>query len=167
MEAITPPVSLLACAACHTSTVILHVSIVIAAVANTLGDSLLFYMSRYNKAQMMPYIEKHKRKLALSNVLMKRYGDKIIFFQKYLYGIKTLIPLAIGLTRYSFAKFNFVNAVSSVIWAVSLGYASYYAGESIISFMDYTSENSWIMPLIVFGLLGGLWYYFQQMTKKR
>lgn len=59
----------------------LSTSIAVAFVANALGDSMLFYMSRYNKAQVMPYLKKHKRKLALSHLLMKKHGDKIIFFK--------------------------------------------------------------------------------------
>ena len=93
----------------------LNTSIAVAFVANALGDSLLFYMSRYNKAQMMPYLKKHKRKLALSHILMKRYGDKIIFFQKFVYGIKTLIPIGIGMTKYSAIKFNISCEISMFI----------------------------------------------------
>jgi membrane protein DedA with SNARE-associated domain len=145
----------------------LTVSIVVAAVANTLGDTLLFYMSRYNRADMMPYILKHRRKIALSHILMKRYGDKIIFFQKFLYGIKTLIPLAIGLTKYSFARFNVLNAISAFIWAVILGLASYQAGGPLIRFVGYIGENPWVMPLIVGGLLGAIWLYFQTATRKK
>ena len=74
----------------------LSFSIAVAFTANAIGDTALFYLSRYNKAQMMPYLKKHRRKLALSHLLMKKYGDKIIFFQKFVYGIKTLIPIAIG-----------------------------------------------------------------------
>ena len=55
----------------YTGKMDLHTSIAVAFVANALGDSLIFYISRYNKAQIMPYLKKHKRKLALSHVLMK------------------------------------------------------------------------------------------------
>ena len=51
----------------------LTTSIAVAFVANALGDSLLFYMSRYNKDLMMPYLRKHRRKLALSHILMKKH----------------------------------------------------------------------------------------------
>jgi membrane protein DedA with SNARE-associated domain len=145
----------------------LTLSIAVAAVANMLGDTLLFYMSRYNRKEMMPYILKHRRKIALSHLLMKRYGDKIIFFQKFLYGIKTLIPLAIGLTKYSFTRFNVLNAISAIIWALLLGIASFQAGGPLIRFMGYIGDNPWMMPLIVGSLLGGLWLYFQKATKKR
>ncbi len=145
----------------------LTLSIIIAAIANTLGDTLLFYMSRYNRPAMMPYIIKHRRKVALSHILMKRHGDKIIFFQKFVYGIKTLIPLTIGLTKYSFTKFNILNAISALIWSVSLGIASYVAGEPLMRFAGFIGDNPWTMPLIIATLFGLLWLYFQKATQKR
>jgi membrane protein DedA with SNARE-associated domain len=145
----------------------LHTSIAVAFVANALGDSLLFYMSRYNKAQMMPYVRKHRRKLALSHILMKKHGDKIIFFQKFVYGIKTLIPIGIGMTKYSVVKFNILNVISALVWAIILGYSSYSAGETLSNASGYLSSHPWIAPLILGSLLGAIWYYFKVMTAKK
>jgi membrane protein DedA with SNARE-associated domain len=145
----------------------LNTSIAVAFIANALGDSLLFYMSRYNKTQMMPYIKKHRRKLALSHILMKKHGDKIIFFQKFVYGIKTLIPIGIGMTKYSTVKFNVLNVISAFIWAVALGYLSFNAGEALTNFSGYFSSHPWLAPLILASLLGGIWYYFKIMTTKK
>lgn len=141
-------------------------SIFIAFIANGIGDSLLFYMSRYNKSQMMPYLKKHRRKLALSHILMKKYGDKIIFFQKFVYGIKTLIPIAIGLTRYSFVKFNILNFISAALWSLILGLSSYFAGEALSHFASYFSLYPWLAPLIIALLLSVIWVYFKVATKK-
>jgi membrane protein DedA with SNARE-associated domain len=151
----------------YTGQMDLTLSIIVAAIANTLGDSLLFYMSRYNRPQMMPYIIKHRRKVALSHLLMKRHGDKIIFFQKFVYGIKTLIPLTIGLTKYSFTKFNILNAISATIWAIGLGWASYTAGDPLMKTASFIGNNPWTMPLVIAILFGLLWLYFQKATKKR
>ncbi len=145
----------------------LSTSIAVAFIANALGDSLLFYMSRYNKAQMMPYLKKHKRKLALSHVLMKKYGDKIIFLQKFIYGVKTLVPIGIGMTKYPIVKFNILNFISAFLWAVILGYSSYSAGETLSNASSYLTTHPWIAPLILASLLGGLWYYFKVMTTKK
>ena len=59
----------------------LSLSITIAFVANAIGDVMLFYMARYQKAMLMDGIRKHRRKLALSHIMMKKcttalYGYK-------------------------------------------------------------------------------------------
>ncbi len=145
----------------------LTTSIVVAAFANMLGSSFLFYMGRYNKQTLMPYLKSHRRKLALSHIFMKKYGDKIILIQKFIYGLKTLVPMTIGLTKYPQTKFYILNVISAIIWAVSLGIGSYVAGEILIKIAGYFSENTFLAPIILLSILGLIWLYLQQATKKK
>lgn len=145
----------------------LTTSILVAAFANVLGSSFLFYMGRYNKNALMPYIKAHRRKLALSHILMKKYGDKIIFIQKFVYGLKTLVPMTIGITKYPQTKFHILNTLSATIWAVSLGFGSYTMGELLMQIAAYFSENTFMAPVILLSILGIIWFYFQTATQKK
>ncbi len=145
----------------------LATSIAVAFIANFIGDALLFYMGRYHKSDMMSYLHKHKRKLALSHLLMKKHGSWIIIIQKYVYGIKTLIPIAIGLTKYDFTKFNILNAIAAALWAVTVGYGSFLAGDALTSAYDVIAERPYIAPLILISLFGLLWFYMSRATKRR
>jgi len=145
----------------------LATSIAVAFVANAVGDTLLFYMARYQKADIMNYMHKHRRKLAYSHLLMKKHGSWIIIFQKFVYGIKTLIPLAIGLTRYSFTKFNLLNVVAAAIWALVVGVGSYLAGDMLTKAYEVIAERPYIAPLILFSAVGGLWLFLSRATRKR
>lgn len=145
----------------------LTTSIVVAAFANIIGSSFLFYMGRYNKKVLMSYIKEHRRKLALSHILMKKYGDKIIFLQKFIYGLKTLVPMTIGLTKYPQAKFHIINTISAILWAVILGIGSYLAGDILMRIAAYFSDNTLLAPLILLSIIGIIWFYFQYATQKK
>ncbi|MBU0721821.1 DedA family protein [bacterium] len=139
----------------------------IAFTANALGDVLLFYMARYQKSMMMDGLRKHRRKLALSHIMMKKYGSWIILFQKFIYGIKTLIPIAIGLTKYDFKKFAILNVLSAAVWSLSIGLGSYYSGNILVKAAESISSKPWIAPIILVVLGATLWIYLTQATKKR
>lgn len=138
--------------------------ILVAGVANFLGDSLLVYLSRYSKTEILPYLKKYRRKIALAQILLKKYGDKIILIKKYIYGVKTIVPIAIGLTKYSFLKFTIINAFSSVIWAVSVGFVAYFAGETLANFWEKQSKI-WFYLIIGFIILL-IVLYFIKFSKK-
>lgn len=142
-------------------------AIFVAAIANIIGSSFLFYMGRYNKTALLPYIKKHRRKLALSQILMKKHGDKIIFIQKFVYGLKTLVPLAIGLTKYPQVKFHIINTIAATFWAIVLGMGSYVAGELLMKITSYFSSNPFFAPIILLTILGLIWFYLQSATKKK
>ncbi len=145
----------------------LSLSIMIAFVANALGDVLLFYMARYQKTMMMEGLRKHRRKLALAHVMMKKHGSWIILFQKFVYGIKTLIPIAIGLTKYDFKKFAILNILSAGVWALVFGFGSYFSGSALVKAAQIIGDKPWLAPfiLVVFG--GALWLYMEKATKKK
>ncbi len=144
----------------------LGVSMIVAGVANYLGDMLLFYLARYNKKPLLPYMKSHRRKFALSHILIKKYGSFIIFIQKFIYGVKTLVPIAIGLTKYSFFKFGVLNVFASIIWALFFGLLSYKGGEYIINLFGKLKDNPWIAPLILVTVLSLFWIYLTKATKK-
>lgn len=145
----------------------LGLSMSIAFVANVLGDSLLFYMSRYHKAEMMEYLKKHKRKLAFSHLLMKRHGSWIIIMKKFIYGLKTLVPVAIGLSKYGFWKFTTYNAIGALIWTVVVGGGSYLFGGALIEGYKLISDKPYLAPISLIVVGGSVWFYLSQATKKR
>jgi membrane protein DedA with SNARE-associated domain len=151
----------------YTGKMDLATAMAVAFTANFIGDTLLFYMARYQKSQVMKYFHKHRRKLALSHILMKKHGSWIIFMQKFVYGIKTLIPLAIGLTKYEFLKFTILNFFATIVWTAVIGIGSYMAGNIIIQGYEAVSERPYIAPIVLFALIGGLWLYMSKATKKR
>ena len=145
----------------------LATSMSIAFVANALGDIMLFYMARYQKSMMMDGLRKHRRKLALAHIMMKKNGSWIILIQKYVYGIKTLIPIAIGLTKYDFKKFAILNVASSAVWTLSIGFGSYYSGNVLVKIAELIGEKPWIAPIILVVFAAALWLYMEKATKKK
>ena len=145
----------------------LTTSMLIAFVANALGDILLFYMARYQKSMMMDNLRAHRRKLALAHIMMKKYGSWIILIQKFIYGIKTLIPIAIGLTKYDFKKFAILNIFSAGVWSLAFGLGSFYAGAILVKFAKEVSSNPWIAPLLLVIFGGAIWLYLEKATKRR
>ena len=141
--------------------------IAVAFMGNMLGDILLFWMTRYQKPMMMEGMRKHRRKLALSHILMKKHGDWVVFIQKFIYGLKTIIPIAIALTKYDFKKFAILNFFAAAIWAVVFGMTSYYFGAPLKALALYILQNKWLAPLILITLGGVTWFYLTHATKKK
>jgi len=144
----------------------LATSIVVAFVANTIGDSLLFYVSRFNKDMFTPYIKKQKRIFALSTLLIKRYGSKIVFIQKFIYGVKTFVPIAMGLSKYNGLKFNVLNVVAALLWAVVIGVGSFYMSELFLKVFGFITDNPYIMPIILVLILGCAYLYLKWIADR-
>ena len=145
----------------------LTTALAIATVSNYMGDMFLFYLGKYQKKEIQPYFAKHKRKIALATLIMRKYGIWAIFIQKFLYGIKTLVPLSMALSKYDFKKFGFYNVFASIVFVLTIGISAYYSSEFIISVFNYIKEKPWIAPMILVVMVAAIWYVMEHMTKKR
>lgn len=141
----------------------IYISITVAATSNFLGDQFLFFLARKNKSYAKNMMKNYGRKIALAHIMMRKYGSLVVFIQKYVYGIKTLIPLAMGLTKYSSIKFTIFNIFATIVWASVVGFGSYTAGEYILSMAD-DFKYFGIGLVIVIALL--ISYMFKRIDKK-
>jgi membrane protein DedA with SNARE-associated domain len=145
----------------------LVISLIIAILFNFIGDMFLFYLGRYHKEDIKPYFEKHKRKIALSTLILRKYGVLAIFIQKFLYGIKTLIPISMALSRYDFKKFGLYNALASPFFVLTIMLSAYYAGDSIKSLFEYFKAYPWLPFLVLASIIATIWYGMEHLTKRR
>ncbi|MEA3353635.1 MAG: DedA family protein [Campylobacterota bacterium] len=125
------------------------IAMLVAGTANFIGDQFLFTIARNNKHQARQMMQKHKRKIAMAHLLMRKYGSAVVFIQKYIYGIKTLIPLAMGLTKYDYKKFIFFNIFATIAWTLIVGISSYMLGELVYTYIEEFKTYGIIFVVVV------------------
>jgi len=126
-------------------------AIAVAGLGGFVGDQIYFYVGRYNKKWIHQYLVNHRRKFALAYLLLRKYGWPIIFVQRYMYGLRVIIPMSIGLTRYDAKKFAIINFVSAQVWAAITIVLAYIFGEQIMQAIEY-AKHHWYFALPIAGL---------------
>lgn len=144
----------------------LYIAIPVACMGNFIGSSALAYLARYQKKDLMQYLHKHKRKIALSQVWLKSYGSWLIVFGKYIYGVKTLVPLAIGFSRFSLKTFFIINLCACILWAIVVGLCGYYASSGVIALLEKIDAHSYFVPIALLLLFVILYFIIARVSKK-
>lgn len=149
----------------HTGDMWLPMAIFVAGIGAFVGDQIYFYIGRFNKGYIHRKLRAQRRKFAIAHLLLKRYGWPIIFIQRYLYGLRTVIPLSIGLTKYSSRKFAFVNLISAWMWAALTIIPVYYYGEELLDLLHWIKSH-WYFALPIIGVIaGGILYYLNRLEQ--
>ncbi|WP_456404457.1 DedA family protein [Hydrogenimonas sp.] len=149
----------------HTGHMDMGLAIFIAGLGGFTGDQIYFYIGRYNKKFIHNYLHRHRRKFAIAHLLLKKYGWPIIFIQRYLYGLRTIIPMSIGLTRYDGKKFAIINFLSAQVWAAITIVLAYIFGEQILQIIEYSKEHWYFALPTAALLLGGVMYGFKRLEE--
>ncbi|MBT3281308.1 MAG: DedA family protein [Campylobacteraceae bacterium] len=151
---------------CSTGDMNLYLAIFVAGLGGFVGDQIYFYIGRYNKSYVHSKFRGQRRKFALAHLLLKKYGWPIIFAQRYMYGMRTIIPIAIGLTRYDAKLFAIINLISAWMWGAITIVPVWYFGEEILEILKVAKEYWYVAVPFALTIGGSIIYYFNKATKK-
>jgi len=94
-------------------------TVAIAAFAGSfLGDEAWFWAGR--KFADRPFIARQRRRPLFAAALARVEAHPVAFILafRFLYGLRTVSPLAIGASQVPFRLFMVLNAISAAVWAV-------------------------------------------------
>ena len=149
----------------HSGDMNLYLSIFIAGIGGFVGDQIYFYIGRYNKKYIQNKLISQRRKFALARALLKKYGWPIIFAQRYMYGLRTILPMAIGTTGFSQKVFALINLISAFLWAGITIIPVYIFGKEILDILNTFKEYWYIVLILAIIFLFSVGTYFHKKTK--
>lgn len=152
--------------AVHDGKMSLFLAIFIAGLGGFVGDQIYFYIGRFNRKMIQEEFTSQRRKFALAHLLLKKYGWPIIFIQRYMYGMRTIIPMSIGTTRYSALKFCIINLLSAWVWAAITIVLTWIFGEEIFIVLDWFKDHPYLLIPLAIIIGGSVLWYFHSQTKK-
>lgn len=152
--------------ASHTGHLNVWVAIFVAGLGGFAGDQIYFYIGRLNRGYIQTQLASQRRKLALAHLLLQKYGWSIIFIQRYMYGMRTIIPISIGITRYSAIKFAIINLISAWVWAAITILLAWVFGDKILELLGLFKSHPYIFVIFACVLIGGAWWFLSSRTQK-
>ncbi|KRP63109.1 DedA family protein [Pseudomonas trivialis] len=131
--------------------------VVVAFFGSYAGDQLWYYMGR-----------KHGRKLLARKPRWQLMGDKAlehirkhpdiwVLSFRFVYGLRTVMPVAIGLSGYPPLRYLVLNGIGAAIWAAALGAAAYHFGAVLEGMLGSVKKYElWVLgALLLLGVV--LW----------
>jgi LPXTG-motif cell wall-anchored protein len=92
-------------------------------------------------------------------VYLRRHPDLWVLGFRFFYGMRTVMPLAIGLSGYPRRRYMLLDALGTAIWAVLLGSLAYSLGQALESMLAGLHQLQLYLFAGLALLLGGLWLY--------
>lgn len=149
----------------HTGDMILPLALIVGALGGFAGDQIYFYIGRFNKKYIHDKLRSQRRKFAIAHLLLKKYGWLLIFVQRYMYGMRTVIPMAIGLTKYSNRQFAIINFISAVFWAALTIIPAYYFGDELLKLLAWIKEHWYFAIPLVITIISSISFMFNRIEK--
>ncbi|CAH2602208.1 DedA family protein [Rhodovastum atsumiense] len=133
-------------------------------IGSFLGDQLWFYLSRRYGVRLLNRFPRAKPKLAAATRLLDRHAVLFILTYRFLYGIRNVASVAVGLSGISWPRFAMLNFLASGVWAVLFAGAGYLAGMTM-KHMIGEAFHTISIALVVIAALAGIILYWRSRRR--
>ncbi|MGH8418139.1 MAG: DedA family protein [Pseudomonas sp.] len=144
----------------------INLVVVVAFFGSYAGDQLWYFMGR-----------KHGRKLlarrprwqllgdrALEHI--RRHPDIWVLSFRFVYGLRTVMPVAIGLSGYPPGRYLLLNGIGAAVWAAALGAAAYKFGAVLEGLLGNVKKYElWVLGALL--VIGGVLWIWRRIKNAR
>ena len=128
--------------------------VMIAGFAGFLGDQFYFFLGRYKGAKILrrfPHAQERAHKL---DAMLSRWHAPLIIGIRFMYGLRILGPIMLGMGRVKTWKFVFFNFIGAAVWAPLIAGIGYLFGSILESVLgDLKRVELWaFVAMVVIGI---------------
>lgn len=111
----------------------LHLSLLIAlaSLGSFIGDQVYFLIGRRYGKRLIARFPRFKPAIRRVDTLVVRYAGIAVIAVRFLYGLRTVGPIAIGASRMPWHTFALFNAAGSIAWSAVWLTGGYLIGEFV------------------------------------
>lgn len=130
--------------------------ILAAFVGSLASDQLMFFLGRYKGQAFIAKRPAWQRRSQKVMDILHRHQTALILGFRFLYGLRNVTPLAIGMSKVSTRRFVVLNVTGAAIWACAFACGGYLLGRAMESFFEKTEHQLMILAGVI-GVVFILW----------
>lgn len=125
-----------------------------AAFGSMLGDQVCFFIGRYYGRRVVRRFPRLQPKLDKVFCALEKYAVSFILSYRFMYGIRNVSALAIGMSNLPWRRFAFWNMIASFLWSFVFCGGGYLFGDIMerFGFGDEESVNFEVRSLMIAAL---------------
>jgi len=135
----------------------INLVVVVAFFGSYAGDQLWYFLGRRHGRKLLA--RKPRWQMMGDRALehIRKHPDIWVLSFRFVYGLRTVMPVASGLSGYPPGRYLLLNGIGAAIWATALAAAAYHFGAVLEGMLGSIKKYElWVLgALLVLGV--GLW----------
>ena len=131
------------------------------------SDQLMFLLGKYKGRAALSRFPKLARKAERVEPLIHKYETPLILGFRFVYGVRNVTPIMLGINRVNHLKFLLLNIIGAGIWAATFTWGGFFFGRLFMKFIDEASHMALYVLIAVAVIAGGIWYLRQRIRGKK
>lgn len=149
----------------HRGYMSLPVVLLIGCVVPFASDQFFFWIGRTRGNQFLEKRPAWKPHVEKARSLLGRNADLLSLGVRFMYGLRTAMPLVMGMSRLNPRKFAFFNFIGALLWALIFGLAGKLIGNVMGEIFEDVKEHEVMIALGIL-LVGFALMYYRWSTNR-
>ncbi len=138
--------------------------ILLATLGCILGDNISFYvgrkLGRHFITQYGKYLLITQNRLAFVEHFFEKHGDKTIFIQRWITGVRVIGALVAGTTQMPWPRFVLFNCLGAITWVTTISLIAYVFAVNLPLLLKIFGRSGWVLLGLVVAV--GLYFYLKR-----
>lgn len=126
-------------------------------VGSLASDQLFFFLGRWRGAAFLARRPRLQAGVMRVRGLVERYDTLLILAFRFLYGLRNVTPLALGMSGVSALRFAVLNVVGAAAWSIAVGALGWYVGSAARQLIGHLEHYELRAAALVVAVGLGLW----------
>lgn len=140
--------------------------ILAAFIGTVIGDQLYFYIGRIKGQAFLEKRPKWKPKVDKVQTLLDKHQTLLILGFRFIYGIRTVTPFILGMSKVSPVKYLLLNICGALLWAIAFGVAGFYFGATLELLIDKIKKYEILIIVVITIISVFIWIRHLRKEKK-
>jgi len=144
----------------------INLVVVVAFFGSYAGDQLWYFMGRRHGRKLLA--RKPRWQMLGDRALehIRKHPDIWVLSFRFVYGLRTVMPVAIGLSGYPPGRYLLLNGIGAAVWAAALGAAAYKFGAVLEGLLGNVKKYElWVLGILL--VIGGLLWIRRRIKNAR
>ncbi|MCL2075869.1 MAG: DedA family protein [Betaproteobacteria bacterium] len=129
-------------------------------------DQIMFALGKYKGESMLSYFPRMAKNVDRASGLFKKYDVALILGFRFIYGVRNVTAILLGISKVNHAKFFILNFIGASIWALTFTFGGYYAGKAFLRFIGMVGYGLLSVILLVLAIGGLVWHIRSKRSAK-
>lgn len=123
------------------------------------SDQFFFWLGRIQGSQFLarrptwqPHVEK-------ARPLLNKNTNLLFLTVRFMYGLRTVLPFVIGMSRLDPKKFVLLDLIGAFLWALTFGLAGHFIGHLMTLLFEDVKEHEFTIAIFIILIGMGIWLY--------
>ena len=130
------------------------------------SDQFMFSLGKYKGPVLLKRFPRLGSNIDRAARLFKKYDTALILGFRFVYGVRNVTPILLGISGVSHKKFFFLNFIGAAVWAISFTYGGLYLGKAFIKAVEHFGKG-FLLVLLLLALLGGIIWFIRSRNTVR